>query len=85
MYDPTMTIENLYSQVEEAIEFAAAGNAPFTNNQIVTNVYLLIFQTGQFERVCKDWDVLPIANKTRANFKIHFTCAHQCFCNMQQL
>ena len=84
-YDPTMPIENLYSQVEEAIEYAAAGNAPFTNNQIVTNAYLLIFQTGQFERACEDWDILPIANKTWVNFKAHFTRAHQRFSNMQQL
>ena len=84
-YDPSMPIENLYSQVEAAIEYAAAGNAPFTNNQIVTNAYLLIFQTGQFERACEDWDVLPIANKTWVNFKTHFTRAHQRFTNMQQL
>lgn len=84
-YDPTLPIENLFSQVEEAIEYAAAGGAPFTNNQIVTNAYLLIFQTGQFERACEDWDVMTPADKTWVNFKTHFTRAHQRFSNMQQL
>ena len=42
-FDATMPIENLYEQIENAVEFAEAGNAPYTNAQIIATAYSLNF------------------------------------------
>ena len=55
-YNVTMPIENLFAQIDEAVEFTDAGNAPFTAIQIVTTAYLPIFQTGKLKKACDDWD-----------------------------
>ena len=55
-YNVTMPIENLFAQIDEAVEFTDAGNAPFTAIQIVTTAYLPIFRTGKLKKACDDWD-----------------------------
>ena len=78
-YDITTPIENLFAQIDEAVEFADAGNAPFTAIQIVTTAYLLIFQTGQLEDACDERDKLETPTQTWDAFKIHFSAEHKLF------
>ena len=80
-YDVITPIENLFAQIDDAIEFADIGNSGFTNIQIITTAYLMIFQTGQLEKACEEWDSKAIIDKIWANFKINFCAAHQRFCN----
>ena len=84
-YDSTTPIENLFSQIDESIEYADNGNSPFTNIQVVTNAYILVFNTGQLERACDEWDAKLEADKTWINFKTHFRAAHQRYMKQQRL
>lgn len=84
-YDITTPIENLFAQIDEAVEFAEAGNSAFTAMQIVNTAYLLIFQTGALEKACDEWIEKPIVDQTWDIFKNHFTAAHQLFKTKQKL
>ena len=84
-YDASSPIENLFAQIDTAIEYADAGNSAFTDSQVLTTAYLLIFQTGQFEKACDEWDDKTDADKTWANFKTHFRAAHQKLRSRQKL
>ena len=55
-YDITTPIENLFKQIDEAVAYADAGNSAFTVTQIVTAAYLLVFNTGELEKACDEWD-----------------------------
>jgi actin-related protein len=44
---------------------------------IVSVAYTLVFNTGLFPDDCRTWQVLPAAQHTWTNFKIHFAAAHR--------
>ena len=72
-----MPFETLVDQVENAVDFAAAGKAPYSTIQIVNAAYNLIFSTGAFTEYCREWRATPDANKTWSAFKIFFRKAHR--------
>ena len=76
-YDTTLPIETLYEQMEQAVEIAEAGRSPYTNSQVLTRAYNLIFQTGMFTDACREWRNKPTADKTWENFKTHFALAYK--------
>jgi hypothetical protein len=76
-YDPSQTIETLYSQIEDAMDYADAGGSAYTASQVVTNAYNLIANTGLFRDACREWRRRPEVDKTWDNYKLHFTEAHQ--------
>ena len=75
-YDPTLPIENLIEQINDAVEYAAAGKTPYTSSQIISTAYQLVFNTGVFGLDCKEWRKLPAASKTWAHFIVFFTERH---------
>ena len=75
-YDCNLPIETFFDQIEDAVEFASAGNAPFTPIQVVNTAFNTIASTGMFQDDCKLWKRKPAAQKTWAQFKIDFTIAH---------
>ena len=83
-YDPAQPIEVLYDQIESAVEYADSAGAPFTDTQIVTTAYLLIFRTGLYKDACKEWNRRALAEKTWHNFKTDFTAAHRELIHFQQ-
>jgi hypothetical protein len=46
--DPALPFKAFVMQIDEAVEYANAGETPYTAAQIVANSYNLIFQTGLF-------------------------------------
>jgi hypothetical protein len=78
-YDPNLPIETLFDQVENAVDFAAAGNTPYSPEQVVATAYQLIFATGLFPDDCKVWKRQLAAYKTWENFKRDFTLSHSEF------
>ena len=76
-YDPTMPIETLYDQIEQAVDYADAGKAPYSNAQVLTRAYNLILQTGLFTDACKEWRNKPAIDKNWDAFKLHFALAHR--------
>lgn len=53
--DVNQPIEVLFQQIEDAIEFASAGQAPYSPQQVLNIAYQLIFRTGLFADDCKVW------------------------------
>jgi len=76
-YDVNLPIETLFRQIENAIDYASAGNNAYTPTQVLTIAYQVIFETGLFADDCKDWKRQPVNHKTWPQFKIDFTRAHQ--------
>ena len=72
-----MPIEALIDQVKGAIEYAAAGNTPYTPLQVVGIAYQLIFQNGMLNDYCKMWKQQDPANKTWTQFNKFFATAHK--------
>jgi hypothetical protein len=84
-YDPNQPIENLFEQINDAVEYAAAAKNPYTNAQIESTAYQLLFNTGVFSLECKEWRKKPAVTKTWANFIIFFTEKHMDWREDQQL
>ena len=76
-YDANQPIETLTDQVENAVEYAASGNTPYTPEQVVSVAYQLVFQTGLFVDDCKTWRRKDHGDKIWTNFKVFFATAHQ--------
>jgi hypothetical protein len=75
--DVDQPIEVMYQQIEEAIKFAAAGQAPYSPEQVLNIAYQLLFQTGIFSDNCKIWKRQAAAYKTWPQFKLDFAVAYQ--------
>jgi hypothetical protein len=48
-------IELFFDQIEDAVDFAAAGKCPYTPEQVTAVAYQLVFKTGMFPDDCKLW------------------------------
>ena len=75
--DPAQPLEVFFTRVEECQEFASAGNAPYTPEQILNIAYQTLFSSGIYSDGCKDWRRKDPADKTWANFKSHFANEYQ--------
>ena len=75
-YNPNLPIETIFERNDEAVEFALAGNNPYSTLQIVTTAYYLIINTGIFPDDCRGWKHKPAIDKTWVSFQAHFTEAH---------
>ena len=75
-YDANHPIENLTDQIENAVEYAAAGQTLYTPDQVVAVDYQLVFQTVLFLNDCKIWRHKYPADRTWTAFKIFFATSH---------
>jgi hypothetical protein len=75
--DVNQRIEVLYQQIEDAIEFGAAGQTPYSPEQVLSIAYQLVFRTGIFANDCKIWKRHAPAYKTWPQFKLDFAMAYQ--------
>jgi hypothetical protein len=78
-YDPNQPIEMLFQQIQDARDFAVAGEHPYGAAMIVNVAYTLVFDTGLFPDACRAWQSRAIAGKTWAQFKLDFATAHREF------
>ena len=47
-YDHSIAIELYFDQIEDAVEFAEAGNSPFSATQITTKAFIQMFSIGLY-------------------------------------
>ena len=52
-FDPNLPIESFFRRIEECVEFAAAGNTPFSPQQVVTQAFYNIQRSGLFTDDCR--------------------------------
>ena len=71
-FDPTRPIENLYEQIENAVEFSEARDALYTDMQVITIAYSLIFAQGIYKTACREWTKKAAVEKIWPNLKSHF-------------
>ena len=76
---PNLPIENLFEQINNAVEYAAAGKTPYTLLQSITTAYQLISNTGTFTQNCNKWRQNSAVDKTWTTFCTFFTKKHMDF------
>jgi hypothetical protein len=76
-YGANQPIEIFFDQVEDAVDFADAGESPCTPVQVTNIAYQLVFQAGLFPDECKLWKRRSVANKTSDTFKTECALADQ--------
>jgi hypothetical protein len=67
-WDPQQPVESLYKQIQYCAYYSEAGG--------VLIGCANIFATGHFMIVCRRWNEKPLAEKTWAQFKAHFSVVH---------
>ena len=70
LYDINQPIETLFDRVENCGDYAAAGNTPYSLEQVLGIAFQLVYQSGLFVDDCKSWKRLPMQQKTWTAFKI---------------
>ena len=75
----------LFQQIEDAVVFAAAGQTPYSPEQVLNIAYQLIFRTGIFADDCKTWKRRPAPYKTWAQFKFDFKISYQEYSESREL
>ena len=85
LYEPSITIESYFDQIEDAVEFAEAGNSPFTTTQITTKAFIQMLTTGLYKNKYKAWNCLVSQLRTWITFKIIFSAAARKLREMQAL
>jgi hypothetical protein len=87
-WDPNTPIESMYKQIQTNCDIAKMANQLYSAAQKLSFAYTLVFKTGMYFEACKEWDAKPAADKTWANFKLHFkeeqTCLDRQQCMTQQ-
>ena len=77
-WHPPTPIDKLFTQLDDGVRFATAGNDTPSTPSVVRLGYNIILATGLFEVPCREWRAKAEASKTLANFTIlHFRAADQ--------
>ena len=76
-WDTAQPFKYVIKQIQDATDFAAHDNTPYTQEQIVNTAYSIVFNTGQFEDGCKTWRkrIAPLLQDW-PSFKIFFAEAY---------
>jgi hypothetical protein len=82
-FNVNQPFQSIIQQIDEAVDYAIAGETPYTSEQIVTNAYNLVYNTGMFPESCREWRRRTAAAKTYDNFKAEFSLAHQDLRNLK--
>lgn len=83
-WDPNTPFETLIKQIEDVMEVSDAAAQAYTDAQVLTLSYTLIYNTGLYFDECKAWNAKDAANKTWDNFKTFFLHAQAELCLQQQ-
>lgn len=75
-WHPPTPVEDLFTQLDSAINFSQDNNDPLGNNYAVRADYNIIQKTGLFETPCYHWRQLDLAAQDIDSFKAHFAKAN---------
>ena len=76
-YDPNAPIQTMFEQIADGVAYAELGDSPFTSKQIVDTDILCLAKTGAFNDDPKEWNRLPLLDRTWSKFRVHFVKAHR--------
>jgi hypothetical protein len=83
-WDPNTPFETLIEQLEDAMEIVDAAGQAYTDAQVLTLAYTLVYNTGLYFDECKEWKAKPAADKTWDLFKNFFLQAQSELRQQQQ-
>ena len=69
-YDINQPIESLFDRFKNCGDYAAAGNTPYSLEQVIGIALQIVYQTSLFLDDCKAWKLLPIKQKIGLASKI---------------
>eukprot|EP00957_Ditylum_brightwellii_P151033 11500622-Ditylum_brightwellii.AAC.1 len=75
-FNPSLPIEDFFERFDEVKDLCTAGGSPYSDAQLIDVAYDAIFKSAVHNDGCKEWIRLPPAQKTWANFCMHFTDQH---------
>jgi uncharacterized membrane-anchored protein YhcB (DUF1043 family) len=78
-WDPSTPIIYLFSKIQDGVDKADAGNAPYTVNQVLAITFNHVFHTGTMQSACERWTALAPMKKTWVNFQDMLTSAHDTY------
>eukprot|EP00957_Ditylum_brightwellii_P157163 11961780-Ditylum_brightwellii.AAC.1 len=76
-YNPSLPIEDLFNKISAGQDLATANGTSYSEPQIISITYALIFQQGVLHDACEEWRRRPAADHTWVNFQDHFAEAHR--------
>jgi hypothetical protein len=82
-WDPQQPVESLFKQIQDCADYSEAGCVLIRHPHKINVGYAKIFATGHFMSACFRWNEKPLADKTWAQFKAHFSAAHRQHKQMQ--
>jgi hypothetical protein len=82
-WDSQQPVESLFKQIQDCADYYEAGGVLIGHPQQINVGYANIFATGHFMSACRRWNEKPLADKTWAQFKTHFSAAHRQHKQMQ--
>ena len=71
LWDPTTTIETMFSKLAEHRHFATEGGDPISDAQALLYMVEGVEKSGVFAEALKDWRKKARARRTLDNFKLH--------------
>jgi hypothetical protein len=82
-WDPQKPVESLFKQIQFCADYSEAGGVLIGHPQQINVGYAKIFAMGHFMSACRRWNEKPLADKTWAQFKAHFSVARRQHKQMQ--
>jgi hypothetical protein len=76
-WDPQQPVESSFKQIQDCAGYSEAGGVLIGHPQQINVEYASIFATGHFMIACRRWNEKPLADKTWAQLKAHFSAAHR--------
>ena len=55
-WDPQQTVETLFKQIQDCVDFAEAGGVTIGETQKLASAYSKIFKSGKLTSDCRIWD-----------------------------
>ena len=76
-WDPNQPFKVRIDQIEDAIDYAADGDTPYSKELITNKAYNIVYRTSLFSNKCKTWGKKDAPGQTWTTFKAEFILAHQ--------
>jgi hypothetical protein len=73
----------LFKQIQDCADYSETGGVLIGRPQQINVGYAKIFATEHFTSACRRWNETPLADKTWAQFKAHFSAVHRHHKQMQ--
>jgi hypothetical protein len=82
-WDPQQPVESVFKQIQDFDDYSEAGGDLIRHPQQINVGYAKIFVNGHFMSACRRWNENPLADKTWAQFKAHFSADYRQHKQMQ--